>query len=375
MITVAEICRNYGAEFLNFYKLKLPAYKKTALWCLANCRTAALGGRVTECTECGHREYRYNSCRHRGCPQCEGSKEAGWMRARESELLPTHYFHIVFTVPHVLNELFIKNQRICFAIFFRSVAKALSTVMRDRLKAQVGFFAIMHTWGQRLDFHPHIHCVVPGGGVTNDGLWIATSKKRRYFAPTKVLAEVFRGILIKALKRAHKDRKLTFTGDLEALLNSSSKKPWVVHAEPPFGSAIQVLKYLSRYTRKVAISNSRLVSLEDNKVTFSFKDYAEQSEKKLCRMPVLEFIRRFLLHIPPRAFVRIRHYGFLAGKNRKIRIQNLKEVIAGLLPVLATLTATAIKESCALGLCPKCKVGVLILIEIIPRAIIKADSS
>jgi hypothetical protein len=296
------------------------------------------------------------------------------MLARESELLPTHYFHLVFTVPHVLNELFLHNQRVCFAIFFKAVAKTLGTVMKERLKAQIGYFAIMHTWGQKLDFHPHIHCVVPGGGIREDGSWVTTSKKRRYFAPSKVLAVVFRGILIKALKRAYKDGKLTFNGNLETLLTQSVRTPWVVHAKPPFGSALQVLKYLSRYTRKVAISNSRLVSIDNGRVTFSFKDYAQQSKKKLCCLQAAEFIRRFLLHIPPPAFVRIRHYGFLAGKNRKQGIDKIKEVISGLIPILSKESRQLTTTGFCPGLCPLCNAKALVLVEMIPTHL-KTDSS
>jgi hypothetical protein len=279
-LTVAEIFRAHGKEFLKERGTRLPDYQKSALWSLARCRTAAMGGHVLECGACGHVEHRYNSCRRRGCPQCEGAKEARWLLERESELLPVHYFHAVFTVPHALNELFLQNQRLCCAVLFQAAAKTLSKVGRNRLDAQLGFFSILHTWGQTLDLHPHLHCVVPGGGLSRDGArWIPTSKRRRYLAPVRVLAEVFRGILLKHLRRLYRQGKLTYAGDFEKLVTTAAGRRWVVHAQPPFGSALHVLKYLSRYTRKVAISNSRLVALDGNMVSFSFKDYADGSQK------------------------------------------------------------------------------------------------
>ena len=373
-LTVAELFRTHAQEFLGMYGKLVPGYQKKALWSLARCQTAALGGSIVECTACGHRESRYNSCRSRGCPQCEGSKEAKWLLERESELLPVHYFHVVFTVSHVLNTLIINNQRRCFALFFQSVAKALQTVAQNRLKGRLGFFSILHTWGQKLDFHPHIHCVVPGGCLSMDGnTWIPTSKERRYFAPTKVLAEVFRGIFIKALKRAYKDGKLKFDGNFEALINQAVSRNWVVHAQPPFGSATQVLKYLSRYTRKVALTNSRLVSLENGKVTFSFKDYADYSAKKYCRMQATEFIRRFLMHIPQPGFVRIRHYGFMTGKNRKQRLASLRDLIAGLLPVIISHPES--DQSFKPGTCPNCGATSLTVVADLPKLPLRTDSS
>ena len=374
-LTLAEIFRAKRSEFLQEFGAKISAYQKRALWLLANCQTAALGGRFVECDECGHREYRFNSCRHRGCPQCEGAKEAKWLLAREGELLPTHYFHLVFTISHILNELMLHNQRVCYAAFFQSVAKTLMTIGKSRLKAQLGFFSILHTWGQQLDLHPHLHCVVPGGGLALDGTgWIPTSKKRRYFAPTKVLAEVFRGIFIKALKRLYQQGKLTYDGDFEALLNLAVKRRWVVHAQPPFDSALCVLKYLARYTRKVALSNSRLVEFENGKVTFSFKDYADGSQSKLCQMRANEFIRRFLMHIPPPGFVRIRYYGFMAGPKRKARMEQIKELILGLLPEIIVQQPET-DDSFNPGCCPKCGTKLPPLATQTPETPWKIDSS
>lgn len=346
MLTVNELVRTYGAEFLSCYGEQIPAYQKRALWHLRNCRTEALGWRVVQCAECGQTQYRYNSCRHRGCPQCEGSKDAAWLHARVGDLLPTHYFHIVFTIPHELNPLFLNNPRLCYGVLFKAVAKTLKAVSRRRLNAEIGFFSILHTWGQKLEFHPHIHCVVPGGGLRSDETWVPTSKKRWYFAPTKVLAEVFRGIFIKALKR--QGAKLNFSGNLEQLFERAVQKHWVVHAEPPFGSAVAVLKYLSRYTRKVALTNSRLISVKNSNVTFAFKDYSKNCKQQSLTLTVTEFIRRFLQHVPPPGFTRIRHYGFLNSKGKKERLQKIANAILGLLPALIKHQplATAFVVSC-----------------------------
>lgn len=331
-LTVAEVFRKHGSCFLESFGTRLLHYQKRALGAISICRTALLGGRVFECKSCGKQSYQYNSCRTRGCPQCEGSKEAKWMLAREQELLPTAYFHVVFTLPHVFNDLLLHNQKECFAIFFRAVSKTLLTVGKNRFNAKLGFFCILHTWGQRLDLHHHIHCVVPGGALRDDGTWISTSKKKRYLLPEKVLVKVFQGIFLRALRSSLTRGKINYAQDLELLISEAMTKQWVVHTQPPFGSALHVLKYLSRYTRKVAISNSRLIKLEENTISFSWKDYTSGAIQKICKLPVLEFMRRFLMHIPPPGFVRIRHYGFMAGKNRKLRLLELRETILGLLP-------------------------------------------
>jgi Putative transposase/Transposase zinc-binding domain len=379
-LTLGEICRAHAKELLSLHGTKLPDYQKSALWCLSRCRTEALGGYIVECAECQQRSYFFKSCRHRGCPQCEGAKEAAWMLARQDELLPTHYFHVVFTVPHCLNELFLKNQPLGYSIFFSAVAKALTTVVGNRLGgAKIGFFSILHTWGQRLDLHPHIHCVVPGGGIAPDGNWVLTSKKRRFLVSTKVLAEVFRAILLKKLRQAYRKKKIHYQGDLETLFNQAVRKKWVVHAKPPFSSPLCVLKYLSRYTRKVALSNSRLLSLKNGMVTFRFKDYAQKESDRICTINAVEFLRRFLMHIPKPGFMRIRYFGFMAGPNRKARINQLKERIAGVLPVVQPQIETAqrgvAKSLSTMQCCPACGSANLIHTEFAAKNTLKADSS
>lgn len=369
-LTVADVFRAHSDDFLKAYGTRIPGYQKKALFALMRCRTPSLGGHLYVCPVCGYKEQRYNSCRVRGCPQCEGSKEAAWLLEREAELLPTHYFHVVFTLPHILNTLILGNQHKCLGLFFSAVAKTLMTVAQNRLGGRLGFFSVLHTWGQKLDFHPHLHCVVPGGVVLPDGAWLPTSKRRRYFLPHKVLADVFQGIFIEKLRRAFQARSLTYQGDFEALLTQAACARWVVHAQPPFGSALSVLKYLSRYTRKVALANSRLISLVAATVTFSWKDYADGSQRKLCRMSAVEFIRRFLMHIPQPGFVRIRHYGFMAGKGRAVRLATLRETILGLLPpVVLPKTDRSFKP----GICPGC--GMALLVAVLELASSRKDSS
>ena len=295
------------------------------------------------------------------------------MLERESELLPTRYFHVVFTLPHDFNELMLKNQRIGFSLFFQSVAKTLQQVARRKLGGQIGFFSVMHTWGQLLNFHCHLHCVVPGGVLLDDGAWKPSSAKGRYLLPEKVLLTVFRGIFLRALRRAHAAERLHFEGDLEALIAATTKKRWTMHTELPFGSALQVLKYLARYTRKVALSNSRLVSLKDGMLEFTWKDYAHECEKKTCKLPAVEFIRRFLMHIPPPGFVRIRYYGFMAGAQRKARLAALKGAITETLPTPVSHPTT--DGSFTPGICPHCKAGVLQRLALIAPIRTRQDSS
>jgi hypothetical protein len=280
------------------------------------------------------------------------------MKERVEDLLPVHYFHVVFTVPHILNELFLHNQKVCFSLFFDAVKETLSTVGKRRFNAEIGFFAVMHTWGQLLTFHPHIHCCVPGGGLSFDRqTWIPSSKKQRFFASHKVLALVFRGILIKKLKGAFAKGDIHYEGDLESLLTQSVSRKWVVHCKPPFDGPLRVIQYLARYTRKVALSNSRLISFENNTVTFSWKDYSSNSESKVAKLSSMEFIRRFLSHIPTPRFVRIRHFGFLSNRRRKASVALIRNLIGELLPEASALT---FEDSFMPGRCPVCSTGVLL---------------
>ena len=373
-LTVGELFRHGKEQFLSRYGELTPGYQKRALAAISLCQTPALGSTMKECSECRHRELHYGSCYQRGCPTCEGSKDAQWMKERVTDLLPVPYFHVVFTVPHILNDLFLGNQKVCFSLFFDAVRDTLMTVGKNQFNAEVGFFAVMHTWGQLLNFHPHIHCVVPGGGLSFDRTqWVPASKKQRYFASHKVLALVFRGILIKKLKRASAKGTLLYNGDLEQLLTESVKRKWVAHCKPPFDGPIRVIQYLARYVRKVAISNSRLLSFDGDAVAFSWKDYANGSAAKATRLPLVEFIRRFLSHIPVPRFVRIRHYGFLSNTRRRKTIPYIRELIGDLLPEAAALTN--LRDSFCSGRCPVCGVGVLVPVSPICSAVVGCDSS
>ncbi len=292
---------------------------------IAECRTAALGGHVEECDSCGHQRISYNSCRDRHCPKCQNAARAEWITERLARLLPIPYFHVVFTIPDELNPLALRNKKAVFDILFGAASQTLLTIARDEkhLGAQVGFTMVLHTWGQNLLFHPHVHCVVTGGGLSSDGTrWIAAPEK--YLLPVKVLAKLFRGMFLAALDRAHQDGELDLAGSTAELVDPETwrrfkdglyKKDWVVYAKPPFGGAEQVFNYLGRYTHRIAISNHRIVNFADGKVTFSWKDYADGCQKKLMTLDAVEFLRRFLLHVLPHGFVRIRHYGLCASSN------------------------------------------------------------
>lgn len=366
-LTVAEIFRKYGPTYIE-KNPQLPQHLKFAARCLAQCQTALLGGHEVECDRCGRREVVYNSCRHRACPQCEGSKSAQWMVARAADLLPVHYFHVVFTVPHILNELIFRNQEACYNIFFAAVKKTLLTVGENNLKARLGFFGILHTWGQKLSFHPHIHCVVPGGGISLDGSrWINSSKQERYFVPQKVLALIFRGIFIRALKDAYLRKKIILENgaEFETLLTAACAKPWVVHCKPPFAGPIEVIKYLARYTRKVAISNSRLLALESGTVALSYRDYTDGAQTKTAHLAASEFIRRFLLHVPMPKFVRIRHCGFLANGQKKQALARCRELLSEV-DVSATgvrSSEQAFEDTFRLRRCPHCQLGTRITVR------------
>src|SRR3954452_776590 len=323
-LEVAEVVRDYGDAFLDRYGDTLSPEQRRALRDIAACRTAALGGHVEECDRCGHQRIAYNSCRNRHCPKCQATAAARWMEARGAELLPVEYFHVVFTLPPALAPIALQDPREVYNILFRAAAETLRQIAADpkHLGAEIGFLAVLHTWGQNLQHHPHVHCVVPGGGLSPDGSrWIAS--RPGFLFPVEVLSRVFRGKFLSSLRSAFDQGKLSFHGKLGALndplafqrrLTAGAKTEWVVHAKPPWGGPEQVLKYLARYTHRVAISNRRLVALEGDEVRFLWKDYAHGGEKKTMTLNAIEFIRRFLLHVLPTGFVRIRHYGFLANR-------------------------------------------------------------
>ena len=307
---------------------------------IAACRTAALGGHVDECGGCGRERVSYNSCRDRHCPKCQGPRRAQWLADRLERLLPTPYFHVVFTLPDDLNPLALRNRRLLYGILFDAASKTLLQIARDprHLGADVGITAVLHTWGQNLLLHPHLHCVVTGGGLSPDtGRWVAG--RQRYFLPVKVLGKLFRGKFLAALETAYKEGELDLADPFAwpALRDRLYRKSWVVYAKAPFGGAEHVFRYLGRYTHRVAISNHRILAVADGTVTFSIKDYRDQARTKRMTLAGVEFLRRFLLHVLPKGFVRIRHYGLCAGRNVGTKLAAARLLLQ---PALAGVPAT-----------------------------------
>jgi Putative transposase/Transposase zinc-binding domain len=385
-LEVAEVFRDYGDNFLNRYSEILSPEQRRALHDIAACRTAALGGHVEECDRCGHQCIAYNSCRNRHCPKCQATAAADWMEAREAELLPVEYFHVVFTLPAAIGPIALQNPRMVYGLLFRAVAETLRQIAADpkHLGAEIGFLAVLHTWGQNLQHHPHVHCVVPGGGLAPDGArWIPCHPG--FFLPVRVLSRVFRGKFLALLRAAFDRGRLLFHGKLAALANldefqhrliTSAQTEWVVYAKPPFGGPAQVLKYLARYTHRVAISNHRLTALENGEVTFRWKDYVHGNEQKTMKLKAVEFIRRFLLHVLPIGFVRIRHYGLLANRVCREKLELCRTLLAAMTspqlaaaePVSEPEKAIEGKAKAASHACPVCGEGRMTVIETLRAA-------
>jgi putative transposase/transposase-like zinc-binding protein len=326
-LEVADLVRAAGDAFIERNRHWLRWKHIKVLLAIRRCRTAALGGHLDECTRCGHRApISYNSCRDRHCPKCQTAARDRWIAARRRELLPTRYLHVVFTLPRRLAPLVLQNKKVLYGLLFRTSAETLLEVARHprHLGAEIGFFSVLHTWSQKLKIHPHVHCVVPAGGLSLDHTrWVRS--RDNYFLPKEVLQEIFRGKFVDALKQAFQNGQLRFEGDLKLLaqpkifatwLRPLFRQDWVVYLKRPFGGPEYVLHYLGRYTHRVAISNHRLVSLTDGQVTFRWRDAAHHNEQKLLPLSLDEFLCRFLLHILPKGFVRIRNFGFLANRKR-----------------------------------------------------------
>jgi hypothetical protein len=377
-LEVADVFRTYEKDFFAQWGQVLSPQQRKAFQAIRDCRTAALGGHVEQCDECGHRVISYNSCRDRHCPKCQATSRAKWLAAREAELLPVPYFHVVFTLPQKIGGLALQNAREIYRILFRAVSETLLTIAADprRLGAAIGFLAVLHTWGQNLHLHPHLHCVVPGGGIGAGARWVGCRKS--FFLPVRVLSRLFRKKFLIYLRKAFRKGKLRFHGEMAALTNPATfealcrqagRIEWVVYAKPPFGGPRQVLKYLARYTHRVAISNRRLLSLQDGKVTFQWKDYASGNKTKTMTLDAVEFIRRFLLHILPAGFVRIRQYGFLANRTRRVKLALCRALIVAP-PAPAGSALIIDRDRCNdqrdRTLCPRCNTGHMIRIEILP---------
>ncbi len=334
-IEVGDIFRAFGESYRQAYGAKMPLRQLRAMTAIEVCRTAALGGHVEACDACGHIRISYNSCRNRHCPKCQSLAKEQWIEARKQDLLPVPYFHVVFTLPEELRPLALRNQKGIYNLLFKAASETLLELAGDpkHLGAQVGFTAILHTWTQTLLDHPHLHCIVTGGGVSPDGeRWVAARKG--FFIPVKVLSALFRGKFLAYLRDAYEGGKLVFPGRIACLENAVAfnelltqlyRKAWVVYCKPPLGSPEKVLGYLGRYTHRVAISNDRILRLDGDRVTFRYRDSADGDRIKQMTLSAFEFIRRFLLHILPDGFVKIRHYGILSNRNRKTKLKQIQQ--------------------------------------------------
>jgi hypothetical protein len=354
-----------------------PARQRKVMRALTTCRTAALGGHVDACDRCGHRQISYNSCRNRHCPKCQGSVAAEWVAAQEQHLLPVPYAHVVFTIPHALHPILLPNRRTAYDLLFRCVSEAMLELAHDprHLGARIGFLTVLHTWGQTLQFHPHLHCLVPAGGIAPDGSrWIPC--RGRFFLPVRLLSSLFRDKYLAALRHARRAATLQLPEplaetDFDILLSSLQQRDWVVHARPPFGGSAHVLKYLARYTHRVAISNRRLRMLEHGRVTFEYKDYANGHQLRLMTLDVAEFARRFLLHVLPDRFVRIRSYGFLANTCRERQLSTARALLGAVSnsraepPAPDTAAQLAHTTTGTIRYCPVCQEGQLRCSDII----------
>jgi hypothetical protein len=337
-LEVADILRAHGDRFLDRYRSSFDFQQLKAFRAIQRCRIAALGGHRDACLRCGYRAISYNSCRNRHCPKCQAQARERWLMARERELLATSYFHVVFTVPHELNVFALEDPRLFYDLLFTASAQTLLKIASDpkHLGAEVGVIGILHTWGQNLLLDPHIHCVIPAGGLSPDhGRWVRP--RYPFFLPVKVLSRVFRGKFLAGLKRLHRRKKLQCAGPAAALadrqqfaklLRRLHRHDWVVYAKPAFGGPMQVLRYLGRYTHRVAISNHRLLAFEQERVTFRWKDYVRGGKQGEMTLSATEFLRRFFLHVLPRGFVRIRHFGFLANRFRASRLALGRQLLA-----------------------------------------------
>jgi hypothetical protein len=381
-LEVADLIRTAGAGFIERNRHWLSWKHVKVLLAIVRCRTAALGGHLDQCTRCGHRAtISYNSCRNRHCPKCQTAARERWIAARQRELLPTRYVHVVFTLAPQLAALTLQNQKVIYDLLFRASAETLLEVARDprHLGAEIGFFTVLHTWNQKLGLHPHVHCVVPAGGLSLDHTrWVKS--RYRFFLPIKVLSRVFRGKFVAGLRQAFRDNQLGFHGHLSPLAQPKTfaawlrplfRKDWVVYAKPPFGGPEYVLHYLGRYTHRVAISNHRLVSFAEGKVTFRWRDSAHHNEQKLLTLSLDEFLRRFLLHVLPKGFVRIRNFGFLANR-RRASLLPLGFHLLGSAPQTEQGLSTA-NDANDLRLCPKCG-GPMMVIERLTAAQIQLRS-
>lgn len=376
LVELADIFRQHGEAYYRANRLTPEQYK--VFHAIQNCRTNLLGGHAEQCNQCDFIQYSYNSCRNRHCPKCESFKAARWLSARQTELLPVCYFHVVFTLPHELNNLVLYNKRILYNVLFESAWKTLKKLGKDpkRLNGEMGMLAILHTWGQNLSQHNHAHCIVPGGALKLNGKW---NSSKKYLFPVKVMSKLFRGIFITKLRCLYQQEALRLPEQLTKELTKKSfnrfidtlmKKEWVVYAKPPFAGPEKLLNYLGRYTHKIAISNYRILACDEQSVTFRWRDYADGNKEKVMRLAPQAFIRRFLSHVVPKGFMRIRSFGFLANASKAKKVGKIQKQLKAKPRKSAEKkdVATLMLELTGkdITLCPSCKQGQLQRIRTLP---------
>ena len=387
-LEVADVFRRYGEAYRQQHGASMSVAQRRVMTAIEVCRTAVLGGHLEHCDQCGYERNAFNSCRDRHCPKCQCLARAQWIEHRQSELLQVPYFHVVFTVPEEIAAIAYQNKEVVYGILFQATADTLKTIAADpqHLGAEIGFFAVLHTWGQNLHHHPHLHCVVPGGGLSPDGQrWV--SSRPDFFLPVQVLSRLFRRLFLESLQKAFDAGKLQFFAALESLRQRDTFAPllarlkaceWVVYAKRPFAGPQQVLDYVGRYTHRVAISNHRLLDVENHQVRFQWKDYRHGDQVKTMTLSADEFIRRFLLHVLPDGFQRIRYYGFLGNRYRREKLEQCRRLLgtpplaeqANALPVAKDyrdryeeLTGQSLQQ------CPQCRQGRMLVVEILPRSL------
>ena len=390
-LEVADVFRRYGEAYRQQHGASMSSAQRRVMTAIELCRTAALGGHLERCDECGHERNAYNSCSDRHCPKCQSLARAEWIRDRQAELLDCGYFHVVFTVPDEIAVIAYQNKAVVYGILFRAAAETLRTIAADpkHLGAEIGFFAVLHSWGSTLVYHPHLHCVVAGGGLSPAGdRWIPC--RPRFFLPVRVLSALFRRLFLEQLEQAFATGKLKFFNSLAGLADGRKfarylaplgKRKWVVYAKPPFAGPQEVVDYVGRYTHRVAISNNRLLDIDDGKVTFRYKDYRQAGEQKTMTLEAEEFIRRFLLHVLPSGFQRIRYYGFLGNRYREQKLARCRQLLgmtAAKPPVSGAgtdyrdhyeeLTGNSLRR------CLRCQRGHMVVVQILPKPVSKVPA-
>jgi hypothetical protein len=398
-LEAADVFRRYGEAYRQEHSASMSVGQRRVMTAIEVCRTAVLGGHLERCDQCGYERNAFNSCRDRHCPKCQCLARAQWIEDRQSELLDVPYYHVVFTLPEEIAAIAYQNKEVVYGILFQVTAETLKTIAADpqHLGAEIGFFAVLHSWGQNLQVHPHLHCVVPGGGLSLDGQrWV--SCRPGFFLPVRVLSRLFRRLFLEALRKAFDSGKLRFFAALEPLsealafaqlLDRLKACEWVVYAKRPFAGPKQVLDYVGRYTHRVAISNNRLLDIEDGQVRFQWKDYRHEGQSKTMTLSADEFIRRFLLHVLPDGFQRIRYYGFLGNRYRKEKLERCRRLLG--MPALASPSTEAPADNDyhdryeeltgrSLHQCPQCDQGRMLVVKILAPTLCKsapgpADSS